>query len=190
MFKNQIGHSLEVGPWSLEISVGRPGRSRTLDFCVLDRRDPVSPTGGKQTRNPNSEIRNNFKIPRSKFKASTCGHGIIVVCICFGFRYSEFGFSNWLPCLAPPQDSRCQRPVCYSLHHKAKGPLVGLFHQLIIRAGPGVGRSSCFALRGWFSRVAKSQIGSGGGSRTHLEEFMRLRSVLWSSSPQSGGPPG
>lgn len=28
------------------------------------------------------------------------------------------------------------------------------------------------------------ELGSGGGSCTHLSEFMRLRSVLWSSSPQ------
>ena len=29
-----------------------------------------------------------------------------------------------------------------------------------------------------------TEFGSGGGSCTHLTEFMRLRSVLWSSSPQ------
>jgi hypothetical protein len=35
-------------------------------------------------------------------------------------------------------------------------------------------------------QVPRSTIkfGSGGGSCTHLTEFMRLRSVLWSSSPQ------
>ena len=34
------------------------------------------------------------------------------------------------------------------------------------------------------SRITSLEIGSGGGSHTHLKEFMRLLSVLWSSFPQ------
>ena len=35
-----------------------------------------------------------------------------------------------------------------------------------------------------FPSAIRFEIGSAGGSHTHLKEFMRLLSVHWSSSPQ------
>ena len=50
---------------------------------------------------------------------------------------------------------------------------------------PGWRRGDCYSPTCSLSHLPTCSKGnSGGGSCTHLTEFMRLRSVLWSSSPQ------
>jgi len=58
-------------------------------------------------------------------------------------------------------------------------------------AGEKVGKGAgeiCYSPTSSLSHLPTClRFGSGGGSCTHLKEFMRLRSVLWSSSPQTAG---